>query len=482
MDPRLENDVLEREAADLVELIASRRLSSRELVQAHLDRIEAVDGQINAIVTLDAEGALEAAARADEVVMSGAGTGPLHGLPMTHKDTHATAGMRTTQGSPLFADHIPDADDPLIGRLKTAGVISTGKSNVPEFAAGSHTFNEVFGATRNPYDLTASAGGSSGGLGAALAARIQPLGEGSDMGGSLRIPASYCNVYGFRPSYGVIPSATDAHRCAWLARQGPMARTVRDLQLFMRSVCGPSDALPFLRSVNPADFSDSQAENLRGVRIGMTYTFGQDVPVEPEMLAAVDRAAATLTELGAHVEEAAPDFSGADEVFHVTRAFDFATALGETVRENPDRVKPEVVWNVDEGFRLDTERLIRANAASAALQDAVQRFFSGYDLLLSPGAQLPPFDVTMRWPQEVAGRSMETYLGWMRSASLLSATGLPTVAMPAGFTGTDSPRPGLPTGVQLTAGHYADATLLWWARAYDSASGWSSTAPGMLSS
>ncbi len=482
MDPQLENDLLEREAAELVELIAVRRVSSRELTRAHLERIEEVNGRINAIVTVDPEAAMQAAAQADEAIATGERTGPLHGLPMTHKDTHATAGMRTTQGSPLFAEHVPEADDPLIGRLKAAGVVSTGKSNVPEFAAGSHTFNEVFGATGNPYDPSTSAGGSSGGLGAALAARIQPLGEGSDMGGSLRIPSSYCNVYGFRPSYGVIPSFPPSHRAAWLARQGPMARTVRDLQLFMRSACGPSDALPGVRSMSPADFADASAEDLRGVRIGVTYDFGQGVPVEPEMVAAVDRAAATLEELGAQVQEAVPDLTGADEVFFVTRAFDFAATLGETVRRHPEQVKPEVRWNVEEGFALDAGRLIRAQAASAALQDSVQRYFGGYDLLLSPGAQLPPFGIGQRWPEEVAGQPIETYLDWMRSASLLSATGLPTLAMPAGFTGPEEARPGLPTGVQLTAGHYADGSLLWWARAYDRASGWSSTAPGMLRS
>lgn len=490
------DDLLERSARELVALMASRELSSRELTAVHLAQIDALNPQINAIVTVDPARAMAEATAADETLVAGEQPGPLHGLPMTHKDTHAVAWMRTTQGSPLFAEHVPEVDDRIIARLRRSGVVSTGKSNVPEFAAGSHTFNEVFGTTVNPFDLSRSAGGSSGGLAAALAARIQPLGEGSDMGGSLRIPASFCNVYGFRPSYGAIPSFPPQHRSAWLARQGPMARGVGDLQLMMRAVSGPADSLPWVRSVTPRDFTDEGAETLRGVKIGYTTDFGlagdrggSRVPVEPEAAAAVARAASVLEDLGAVVAEESIDFAGADEVFHVERAFDFVTTLGDTVRRNPERVKPEVLWNTREGFGLDAERMVTANALSASLQDSVQRFFNTYDLLLSPGAQVVPFDATLRYPERVGTTDMSTYLDWMRAASLLSATGLPTLAMPAGFTGSrsllsDVPK-GLPTGVQLTAPHYADGALLWWARAYDAhdkVRGWSSTMPDILCS
>lgn len=467
------HDLLELSAVRLVDMMRSGDLSSRELTQAHLDRIAAVDGPLNAVVTLDPERALTEAAAADERRASGHSLGLLHGLPMTHKDTHAVAGMRSTFGSPLFADHVPETDDRIIARLRRAGAVSTGKSNVPEFGAGSHTFNEVFGVTRNPYDTAVSAGGSSGGLAAALAARIQPLGEGSDMGGSLRIPASFCNVYGFRPSLGVIPSHGEAHRSAWLGRQGPMARNVRDIRLFMAACSGPAGGLPGLRSMSGDEFAESGPASLRGVRVGVTRTFGTDMPLQPEMSEAVDRAAAVLTELGAEVQEVVVDLSAAQEVFHVARAFDFAAAYGEFVRASPEQVKEEVVWNVEEGFALDVPRIIRANALSAQLQDECDRLFDSCDLLLSPGCQVVPFPVEHRYPAEVAGVPMSTYLGWMSSATILSATGLPTLAVPAGFTAS-----GLPTGVQLSAPHYGDALLLRRAQAYDEATEWPTVAPG----
>lgn len=469
--------LLERPAVTLVEMLSSGSLSSRELTQAHLDQIDAVNGPINAVVTVDPERALREAAAADARYAAGEVLGCLHGLPMSHKDTHSVAGMRSTNGSPLFSDHIPAEDDRIIARLRRAGVVSTGKTNVPEFGAGSHTFNDVFGVTRNPYDLSVSAGGSSGGLAAALAARIQPLGEGSDMGGSLRIPASFCNVYGFRPSLGVIPSHSPTHRTAWLGRQGPMARTVRDLRLFMAACSGRADGRPGLRTLPGDDFLHAGAASLRGVRIGVTRDFGIGMPVEQEMSSAVDRAAETLWDLGAVVDEVVVDFSSAAEIFHVTRAFDFATAYGEFVLARPEQVKEEVVWNVEEGFALDVPRIIGMNARRGELEDECDRLFDAWDLLLSPGAQVLPFPVGLRYPTEVAGVPMEDYLGWMASATTLSATGLPTLAIPAGFS-TD----GLPTGVQLTAPHYADAALLSWAQIYDDATGWPAVVPGMLNS
>lgn len=471
------NELLEMTATELVGRMTAGELSSRELTQAHLEQIEAVNPALNAIVTLDPERALQAARDADEALPATGPLGPLHGLPMTHKDSHMVAGMRSTQGSPIFAEHVPDADDRLIARLRRAGVVATGKSNIPEFAAGSHTFNEVFGTTVNPYDTGVSAGGSSGGVAAAIASRIQPLGDGSDMGGSLRIPASFCNVYGFRPSYGVIPTFPPQNPQAWLARGGPMARTVADLELFMRAVSGPVPELPSVRALDAEEFGARPAESLSGVRIAVTKDFGQGVPVDPEMLAAVDRAAETLAGLGASVEEATIDFSGADEVFHVTRAFDFATTLGPLVEQHRDRIKPEVIWNVEEGLRLDAARLIRANELYAALQEAVRDFFSGYDLLLAPGSQVLPFDASLRYPAEVAGVPCETYLDWMRAACLLSATGLPVLAMPAGFSAS-----GLPTGVQLAGPHGSDPALLRWAHRYDEATGWPSEKPGILKS
>lgn len=456
------NELLDLPATELMRRLRTKEISSRELVEAHLQRIEEVNPVINAVVTVDADAALAAAAEADRVRASGAPVGPLHGLPMTHKDTHHTRGMRTTKGSVIFQDQVPDQDDLIIARLRQAGVISTGKNNVPEFAAGSHTFNSVFGTTTNPYAPDRSAGGSSGGLAAALAARIQPLGDGSDMGGSLRIPASFCNVAGFRPSYGVIPAPSDVNNGQWLATPGPMARSVDDIALFMSAAAGPVRQLPWAATLNGSAFSDALGSDMRGVRIGWSADFGIGVPVDPEVVETLEAQLSVFEELGAVVEEATIDFSEADAVFHATRAMNFAEQYGELVRTHRDVIKPEVVWNVEEGWSLSAAQWIETTAASARLQQRVRAFFDTYDLFLSPAAQVVPFDASLRYPQRVAGTESQTYLDWMRSASVLSATSLPVLSVPGGFTAS-----GLPVGFQMAADHYRDVALLGWGAAFE---------------
>jgi amidase len=456
------HEIQQMSATALVGAIRRREISAREAVAAHVERIEAVDPAINAVVTLDPERAYAAADAADRLTVSGDAPPPLHGLPMTHKDTHAVAGMRSTRGSRVFADHVPAEDDDVIARLRGAGVIATGKSNVPEFGAGSHTFNDVFGTTTNPYDPTRSAGGSSGGVAAAVAAGIQPLGEGSDMGGSLRIPASFCNVVGLRPSHGVIPAPAVENDWAWLARTGPMAREVDDIALFMSAVARPSDRVRPPAPLTGADFSGPVVGDLRGVRIGWSPDLGLGVPVEDEVLEVLTRRLRVFEEAGAIVEEAAPDLTGADEVFHVTRAIDFAAGLGPLVREHRDLIKPEVVWNVEAGWALGAERIIAATAARTRLAAATRDFYARYDLFLSPAAQVVPFDARLRYPTAINGVEPDSYLDWMRSACVLSATGLPVLAMPAGFTPS-----GLPVGFQLATDHYRDVELLRYAKAFE---------------
>lgn len=455
-------EILDLSAADLVAGIRRRDFSAREALAALLARIEEVNPAINAVVTVDPEAASAAADAADRLTASGAELPPLHGLPMTHKDTHRTKGMRTTQGSTIFKDDVPSEDDLIVARLKAAGVVTTGKTNVPEFAAGSHTFNEVFGTTTNPYAPSLSAGGSSGGVAAAIAARIQPLGDGSDMGGSLRIPASFCNVVGFRPSYGVIPLPSPDNGWAWLGRTGPMAREISDIALFMSAVAGPSPLLPTPAPLDGSAFEGRIDGDLRGVRIGWSPDFGIGIPVEPAVLEVLQRQLRVFEEAGAILEEAAPDFSEADLVFQTTRAIDFAAKLGPLVREHRDRIKPEVVWNVELGWSLTAEDLIEATAARTRLEASVRGFFGRYDLFLSPAAQVLPFDATLRYPEAVAGVESRTYLDWMRSACVLSATGLPVLAVPAGFTPD-----GLPVGFQLAANHYRDVELLRYAKAFE---------------
>jgi amidase len=363
--------------------------------------------------------------------------------------------MRTTQGSPVLKDEVPDEDDLIVARLRAAGVVATGKTNVPEFGAGSHTFNEVFGTTTNPYAPALSAGGSSGGVAAAIAAGIQPLGEGSDMGGSLRIPASFCNVVGFRPSYGVIPMPARENAWAWLGRTGPMAREVSDIALFMSAVAGPSPLLPTPAPLGAGAFAGPLAGDLRGVRIGWSEDFGIGIPVEPGVLEVLRRQLRVFEEAGAVVEEAVPDFSEADMVFQAARATDFAAGLGPLVRAHRELIKPEVVWNVELGWSLSAEDLIEATAARTRLEASVRRFFGRYDLFLSPAAQVLPFDASLRYPAAVNGVESRTYLDWMRSACVLSATGLPVLALPAGFTPD-----GLPVGFQLAGPAFSESRLL----------------------
>ena len=461
-------------ARDLAAAVRSRTVSAREVLDAHFARIDAVNPAVNAVVTQVREAAYAAAARADErtAVTPADELPPLHGVPMTHKDTHAVRGIRTTLGSPVFAEQVPDHDDLIVARFRAAGVISTGKNNVPEFAAGSHTFNELFGTTHNPYDRTRSAGGSSGGAAAAIASRIQPLGDGSDMGGSLRNPAAFCNIAGFRPSAGVVPSAPAGDAWAWLGRSGPLARSVDDLALAMSVLAGPDPRIPLDCPVDRAGFralaaeapADPDARPLAGVRIGLSTDFGLGVPVEPAIVEVLREQARVFEELGAVVEEAVPDLRDADEVFDTTRAFDMAVNLRTVVAEHRELVKPEIVWNVEKGLALTAEQLMDAALARTRLHEAVRAFFDRWDVLLTPTSQVLPFPSEERWPRTVAGMPMQTYVEWMRSASLVSATGCPAVSVPGGF----GPG-GLPVGLQLVAAHGHDVELLRTARAYDHA-------------
>lgn len=467
-------------ARELAAAIRDRQISAREALDAHYARIDAVNPAINAVVTQCRERALGQAARADELTASGAELPPLHGVPMTHKDAHNTKGIRTTQGSPVFKDFVPDFDDVIIERFVTAGVISTGKSNVPEFAAGSHTFNEVFGTTNNPYDVSRSAGGSSGGAAAAIAARIQPISDGSDMGGSLRNPAAFCNVVGFRPSHGLIPMAPVRNAWQWLTRTGPMARSVDDIAFAMSVLTGADSRVPVACRVDATDFAEliadpergEESRPLAGARIGLTTDFGLEVPVDDEVTAVLLHQAQVFEDLGAEIVPACPDLQAADQVFDTTRAFDMAVNLGLVVAEHGDLVKPEVRWNVAKGLALTAPELVEAAVARTQLHIAIRRFFGQYDVLLAPSTQVLPFESEHRYPTSVRGVQMQTYVEWMRSLCLISATGCPAISVPGGFSAS-----GLPVGLQLVAADGLDVNLLRVARAYDHATRHAARAP-----
>ncbi|MDI3387768.1 amidase [Streptomyces sp. B-S-A8] len=457
-------DITYADATELVARLRKGEVSAREVVRAHLERIEEVNAHVNAIVTLDAEGATAAAKEADDRLARGEEVGPLHGLPIAFKDTHLTRGMRTTHGSPLFADHVPDVDELLVQRIESAGAIRIGKTNVPEFAAGSHTFNRVFGATRNPYDLTKSAGGSSGGAAAALASGLQPIADGSDMGGSLRNPASFCNVVGLRPTPGRVPSLPVADPWDTMAVAGPMARSVADAALLLSVMAGPDPRCPISLDEPGSVFRTPLERELRGLRVAWAPDLGGRVPVDPEVSAQLASQLRVFEELGCTVTEDCPDLDGADDVFRTLRAQQFALGLGATLEADPGSLKPSLARNIEQGLQLTGADLRRATTAHARIQQAAVEFFARYDVLLAPVSQVVPFDVESEYPALVGGQEQHTYLDWMRSAYYVTVLGAPAVSVPAGFTPG-----GLPVGLQLVAAPRADLTLLQIAARYEAA-------------
>ncbi|MFI0373735.1 amidase [Actinomadura sp. 1N219] len=451
-------------AREIVHRIRARELSAREVVRAHLDQIERTNPQVNAIVTLVAERALEQARDADDRLAAGADVGPLHGLPVAHKDTHATKGIRTTSGSPIFADLVPDADELVIERMRAAGAITIGKTNVPEFAAGSHTFNPVFGLTRNPYDLSRSAGGSSGGAAAALACGMHPVADGSDMGGSLRNPASFCNVVGFRPSPGRVPSWPVPAGWSTMGVQGPMAREVADAALLLSVLAGPDPRSPIALETPGSAFAVPLDRDVAGLRLAWSPDLGGRAPVDPAVTGVLEPAVKAFEDLGCSVEEACPDLSGADEVFRTLRAWHWDLALGPLLDERRADFKPSLAGNIDAGRTLTGTDVGRAETLHTALFHQVREFFGRYDALLLPVSQVPPFDAAIEYPGEIAGHPMPDYLEWMRSCFLVSATGCPALSVPAGFT-----QDGLPVGLQIVGPHRADLAVLRLGHAFEQA-------------
>ena len=467
-----DDDLCLRPATELAALVRKREVSARELLEAHLARIERVDPQVNAIVTLDAEGARAAADAADAALAAGEPVGPLHGLPVAHKDTHATGGMRTTWGSPLHAGTVPARDELVVERLRQAGAIRVGKTNVPEFAAGSHTFNTLFGPTHNPYRHGLSAGGSSGGAAAALAAGLVPLAEGSDMGGSLRNPAAFCNVVGLRPTPGRVPTWPAAMGWSTLSVQGPMGRTVADVALTLSAIAGPDPRVPISLADDPAGFAAPLPEDLRGLRVAWAPDLGGLVPVDPAIPAVLTQVLPVLESLGATVEEACPDLREADDVFGTLRAWLFEASFGDVVRRSPEQVKEAIRRNAAVGAALSGADVGRAELAHTRLFEGVVGFFDRYDVLLAPTTQVLPFPVEQEYPAEVAGVPQADYLGWMRSCTLISATGCPALSLPGGFTPD-----GLPVGLQLVAPPRADRRLLEVAHAIEQATGFGRRRP-----
>ncbi len=452
-------------ATELAQLIRTKQLSAQEVMEAHLAQIERVNPTVNAIVTLLPEVALANAKAADAQLARGEAVGPLHGLPVAHKDLVETKGIRTTRGSPLFKDYIPDFDALIVERLRKGGAITIGKTNTPEFGAGSQTFNPVFGATLNPYDTTKTCGGSSGGAAVALACGMLPIADGSDTGGSLRNPANFCNVVGLRPSPGRVPSWPKATGWFPISVQGPMARTVQDVALMLTAIAGPDPRAPIGSGEPGSRFTASLQRDFKGTRIAWSRDLG-DFPVDPRVTNAIDSQRPVFEGLGCQVEEGQPDFRDADEAFKVWRAWAFELAFSDLVDRHRDQIKETVIWNVEEGRKLTGPQLSRAEQKRTMLYHRVREFMETYEYLILPVSQVPPFPITQEYITEINGVPMESYIDWMKSCYFITVTGLPAISVPCSFTPE-----GLPVGVQIVGRHENDFGVLQLAYAFQEATG-----------
>ena len=448
-------------ATELLRCMRSKEVSARDVMEAHLARIERVNPRVNAIVTLHADEAMAAAIRADEALARGETLGLLHGLPVAHKDSFLTRGMRTTFGSPIYQRLIPDQDSIVVERQKRAGAITLGKTNMPEFAAGSQTFNTVFGATRNPYDVTKTCGGSSGGAAVALACGMVALADGSDLGGSLRNPANFCNVVGLRPSIGRVAQWPSQNAWGTLAVAGPMARTVEDVALFLRVLAGPDARDPISLGDDGDRFAEPLQRDFAGTRIAWTADLG-GLPVEPAVTAVLESQRAVFGEIGCDVEEASPDLSEADEVFQTLRGVSFVNAFGTLLDQHPTSFKDTIVWNVQFGRSLTGTQVGEATQQRSAIFARMHEFMKKYEFLIAPVNQVVPFSIDQEYPTEINGVRMNNYLDWMRSCSAITVTGHPAISVPCGFTPD-----GLPVGVQIVGRYRDELGLLQFAHAFE---------------
>lgn len=450
-------------ATDMAAAIRAGRLSAREVMAAHLTQIERVNPQVNAIVTLHAEQALAAAAAADAAQAKGAPLGPLHGLPVAHKDVFVTRGMRTTYGSKVHEHFIPTKSALLVERQQAAGAISIGKTNTPEFGAGAQTFNAVFGATRNPYDLSKTCGGSSGGAAVALATGMVPLADGSDTGGSLRCPASFNNVVGLRPAVGRVPQFPALGGWDALSVSGPMARTVADLALYLSVLAGPDARDPLAIAEDGARFARPLERDFKGVRIALSADMG-GLPLAAPVKRLVAAQRPVFEALGCVVEDACPDFRDAQEIFLTLRAYFFELQLGAVLDTHPGVLKDAVVWNIEAGRKLTGPQLARTEKLRTALFQRMHRFLEKYEFLVLPVNQVTPFPIEQEYVTEIEGVPMASYIDWMRSCFDITATGHPAISVPCGFTDD-----GLPVGLQIVGRHQSEFALLQIAHAFEQA-------------
>ena len=447
-------------AKKLARMIRTRKVSATEVMRAFIARIEQVNPKVNAIVTFLPEQALKKAKAFDRARPH---DGPIAGLPIAHKDIVPTRGVRTTFGSPIYRDHVPTEDHVIVERLRDAGAIFVGKTNTPEFAVGAQTFNPIFGATRNPYDLSKTSGGSSGGAAAAVASGMLPFADGSDLGSSLRNPASFCNVVGFRPTPGRVPNWPFTNTWDTLWSVGPIARTVEDTALLFSAMAGPDPRVPTTHAEPGKMFSRPLARSFRKVRVAWSRDLGA-FPVDRRVTRALEPARDVLKSLGCIVEDAHPDLADADEAFQVQRALGFVEAYGELIKTQRALMKDTVVWNIEEGLKLDAARIAKANVLRAKVFDTMRAFLERYEFLVLPTVQVPPFPVDQPYVTEIDGAKLANYMEWMKSTYLVTATTHPAISVPAGFTDD-----GLPVGLQIVGRYRDDFGVLQLAHAFEGA-------------
>jgi amidase len=466
----MQSDTLTHKTAlETIDLLDRGEVTPLDCLDALEARIAAVDPAVNALPTLG----FKRARRAAKAIMAQPmrERGPLKGLPVAIKDLTDVAGLRTTYGSPIFAGHVPEASDPLVERLEAEGGVIYAKSNTPEFGAGANTFNEVFGATLNPWNTAMSAAGSSGGSAAALATGTAWLAHGSDLGGSLRNPASFCGIVGLRPSPGRVATLPGMPIDRLLSVQGPMARNVEDCAFFLDCLSGEDIRDPVSLPKPGTRFLDTARSGWKPRRVAFSADLGI-TPVDAEVAAICRAAAFRFAEVGAVVEEAHPDFSEAHDCFNVLRARNFAISKKALLETKRDQLKPEVIWNIEKGLALTMEDMTRAETQRAALYNRSLAFFETYDLICTPATIVPPFPVGNRYVESVNGVVFDNYVHWLAIAYAFTVVASPAISIPCGFT-----KSGLPVGLQIVARPRADGQVLAGAKALEDVLGLAGSTP-----
>jgi amidase len=465
-------DVNFASARDLAQKIRSRKVSCREVMSAFLGQIERLNPQLNAIVAkLDDDQCLALADKADHALGNGGPIGPLHGLPTAFKDLEPAVGFPQSKGSPIFKDLKPDADSVLVERIRRAGAIPIGKTNVPEFGMGSHTYNKVYGTTLNPYDRTRTAGGSSGGAAVALATGMLPIADGGDLGGSLRNPANFNNIVALRPSVGLVPVAPTPIPFVGVSVKGAMARSVSDVAFGLSVMAGADRRDPQSFESHPESFAGPLDRDPRGVRVAWCLDLG-GLPLDRRVRQVLEAQRKTFDDLGCIVEDACPDFGNVNDVFLTLRTWASWNTYRDLLAQHRSLMKPEAIWDIESGAHLTGEDVGRALIAQGQLLDRMQAFQDRYEFIVCAVNQVPPFDAAEPWPKSIEGVAMENYVAWMKTTYWISATCRPAISVPAGFTDE-----GLPVGVQIVGRYRDDLNVLKIAHAFEQATGFGGRRP-----